>query len=288
MRYLIISDIHGNWAALEAAAEMLPSLSPAGILFLGDYITDGSDPQRILQMLRKINREYPCVFIRGNREEYFLKNRKQTDHSWQPCSHTGSLWYTAKHLTEMDLDWFAEMPISQSIPTPDATDFLICHGSPVSANDRMLGSKNKEHREEIIRCIDQDLLICGHSHRQEIYHIDAKRVIFCPSLGLPLMRNGIVPSQHMLQLDFSDDRWECSFLSVHYDTEAYIREMLDSPFASASKIWCRGIAQTLRTQQNVIVDCLVLAHKLAEEDECAGVVPLPEIYWEQAAAQLGI
>ena len=288
MRYIVISDIHGNWAALEAAVKMLPSLSPDGILFLGDYITDGADPQRIIRTLHQIECVYPCTFILGNREEYFLKNRLNPDPTWQPCSHTGSLWYTAKHLTEEDLEWFAQMPISKVICPHDAPDFMICHGSPVAANDRMLGSKNKEHREEMIRSIDQNLLICGHSHRQEIYYIDNKRVIFCPSLGLPLMRNGTIPSQHMLQLDLTDGCWECSFLSVNYNIEAYVRDMLASPFASASKVWCRGIAQTLRTQQNVIVDCLVLAHKLAAEDGCTAVVPLPEIYWEKAAAQLGI
>ncbi|MBR4959929.1 MAG: metallophosphoesterase [Clostridia bacterium] len=157
MRYVIISDIHGNWAALEAVRDMLPSLLPDGVLFLGDYVTDGSDPQRVLRNLREIQEEYPCSLILGNREEYFLKNRYHPDPSWQPCSHTGSLWYTARHLTEKDLDWFATLPVSKVIHPAEGMDFMICHGSPLSACDSMLGRKNKERREQMVRSIQQDL-----------------------------------------------------------------------------------------------------------------------------------
>ena len=288
MRYIVISDIHGNWAALEAAREMLIKLRPDGVLFLGDYITDGSDPQRIMRNLREIADEYPCHFILGNREEYFLKNRVHSDPTWQPCSHTGSLWFTAQHLTDADLDWFAKMPVSEVIHSSGMPDFMICHGSPVSAFDSLLGRKNKERRKAMVYGIDQDLLLCGHTHRQEIYEIGDKKILFCPSLGMPLKRNGIFPAQHMIQLDAVDGNWQHTFLTVSYDLETYIREMQDSPFGKIAGVWCRGIASTLRTQNNTVVDCLILAKKLAEEDGYDGSVPLPEKYWENAALQLGI
>lgn len=288
MRYIVISDIHGNWAALEAAREMLPELRPDGVLFLGDYITDGADPQRILRVLREIQQEYPCCFILGNREEYFLNNRANLDSAWQPCSQTGSLWYTACNLTTKDLDWFSQMPISQVVHTEGIPDFMICHGSPVSANDRMLGSKNREHREELVSDIAQKLLLCGHSHRQELYQIGDKRVLFCPSLGLPLMRNGIVPSQHMVQLDLVNGVWQHTFLSVSYDMEGYIQDLLKSSFAEIAPFWCRGIAATLRTQQNLVIDCLMRAKTLAEKDGLSLQETVPEKYWAQAAEQLGI
>lgn len=288
MRYIVISDIHGNWAALEAARDMLPYLQPDAILFLGDYITDGTDPQRILRTLREIQAAYRCFFILGNREEYFLKNRIQPNPHWKPCSQTGSLWYTAQHLTEADLDWFAQMPVSKIVHTEGVSDILICHGSPVSAYDRMLGSKNKEHREEIVRGISQNLLLCGHSHRQELYEIDDKRVLFCPSLGLPLMRNGVIPSQHMVQLDYSDGKWLHTILHISYDMESYIQNLLTSPLAAAAEYWCRGIAATLRTQQNLVIDVMVLAKKLAEDDGYVSEEPIPETYWAKAAEILGI
>jgi len=288
MRYIVISDIHGNWAALDGAREMLPALQPDGVLFLGDYITDGADPQRILRTLREIQKDYPCHFILGNREEYFLNTRVNLDSAWHPCSQTGSLWYTARNLTKIDLDWFSQMPISQVIHTEGAPDFMICHGSPVSANDRMLGSKNREHREEVVSSITQKLLLCGHSHRQELYQIGDKRVLFCPSLGLPLKRNGIIPSQHMVQLDLVDGIWQHTFLTVSYDMESYIQDLLNSPFAEIAPFWCRGIAATLRTQQNLVIDCLILAKTLAENDGFSEQEPVPEKYWAQAAKQLEI
>ncbi|MBQ8400345.1 MAG: metallophosphoesterase [Clostridia bacterium] len=288
MRYIVISDIHGNWAALEGARDMLPSLQPDAVLFLGDYITDGADPQRVLRVLREIRQEYRSTFILGNREDYFLRNRKQPDPAWQPCSQTGSLWYTAQHLTEEDLDWFTQMPVSQSIHTDGAPDILICHGSPDSVSEGLLGSKNRERRETVARSIGQNLLVCGHTHRQEIYEIDGKQILFCPSLGLPIMRNDRIPSQNMVQLDLADGIWRHTFLTVSYDVETYIQDLLSGPYAAASKVWCRGVAATLRTQQNRVIDCLLLAQKLSEEDGCTVSGPLPEIYWEQAAQQMAI
>jgi len=288
MRYMVISDIHGNYAALEAAVMQIQDLHPNGILFLGDYISDGPDPQRVLQTLRKISADYPCHFIRGNREEYFLKNRNSPDPSWQPCSHTGSLWYTAQHLSESDLDWFAQMPISCIIHSDTMPSFMICHGSPVSPYEGLLGSKNSPRREEVMNSIEQNLLLCGHTHRQEIYEIGNKRILFCPSLGLPIRRNGILPAQHMIQLDGINGRWEHTFLTVSYDMEGYIHEMLESPWGSVSGVWSKGIAHTLRTQNNTIVDCLILAKHLAQADSFSEATPIPDAYWEMAAEQLGI
>lgn len=46
VRYALISDIHGNYKALEAFLNYIEEQSIDGIICLGDYVTDSPYPQK--------------------------------------------------------------------------------------------------------------------------------------------------------------------------------------------------------------------------------------------------
>ena len=74
MKLAVISDLHGNYYALSEVMAFLREQQIDGIIGLGDFVTDGPFPQRMMEALRKMQDEFPCYLVRGNREEYLLEN----------------------------------------------------------------------------------------------------------------------------------------------------------------------------------------------------------------------
>ena len=99
MKLAVISDLHGNYYALAKVLAFLRSQEIDGIIGLGDFVTDGPFPQRMMRVLREMQEEFPCYLVRGNREEYLLENLRHPQ-NWKAGSSTsGLLDYTFRNLT---------------------------------------------------------------------------------------------------------------------------------------------------------------------------------------------
>lgn len=105
MKLAVISDLHGNYYALAKVLAFLRSQEIDGIIGLGDFVTDGPFPQRMMRVLREMQEEFPCYLVRGNREEYLLENIRHPQ-NWKAGSSTsGLLDYTFRNLTGQDLEF---------------------------------------------------------------------------------------------------------------------------------------------------------------------------------------
>lgn len=110
MKLAVISDLHGNYYALAKVLAFLRSQEIDGIIGLGDFVTDGPFPQRMMRVLREMQEEFPCYLVRGNREEYLLENIRHPQ-NWKAGSSTsGLLDYTFRNLTGQDLEFFEHLP----------------------------------------------------------------------------------------------------------------------------------------------------------------------------------
>ncbi len=71
-RTFVIGDIHGHLDVLE---KLIDSLNPQGgdkFVFLGDFVDKGPDSKGVIDYLIDLEKQYDCVFIRGNHEEWML------------------------------------------------------------------------------------------------------------------------------------------------------------------------------------------------------------------------
>ena len=93
MKLAVISDLHGNYYALSAVMEFLRRQQIDGIIGLGDFVTDGPFPQRMMGVLREMQEEFPCYLVRGNREEYLLENLWQPQ-NWKRVLRRAGFWIT--------------------------------------------------------------------------------------------------------------------------------------------------------------------------------------------------
>jgi diadenosine tetraphosphatase ApaH/serine/threonine PP2A family protein phosphatase len=120
MRYLVISDIHGNLEALESVLRVLDGRHDA-VLVLGDLVGYGADPNGVIDRVRGLD---PRLVIRGNHDK--VAAGLDDGESFNAVARSAVLW-TYEALTADNRAYLTALP-----PGPQTIDDLveICHGTP--------------------------------------------------------------------------------------------------------------------------------------------------------------
>ena len=189
MDIAVFADVHGNYIALERCLEYAFSRNISTFFFLGDYIGELAYPERTMQILYDLDNRYKCYFIKGNKEDYWLKYRAGGEKGWKDKNSTsGSLLYAYKSLTSEDFDFFAKLQPVREITVGEMTAITICHGSPNKINEKML--PDDDRTIEVMNCVKTSIILCGHSHVQRKIVHNEKCVLNPGAVGLPLFREG--------------------------------------------------------------------------------------------------
>ena len=183
----VFSDIHSNHIALDNCLEYSLMHNIDTFIFLGDYVSDLAYPQKTMQLLNKIRKEYPCFFIRGNKEEYYLNYRKNGLDFWKKGS-TGALLYTYERLTKSDFTFFESLPIMRRLSFENMPLLTICHGSPYSSTENM--KPDDKRTLQVMDETDSPIILCGHTHIQNQITNNNKTVLNGGSIGIPYNSNG--------------------------------------------------------------------------------------------------
>ena len=280
----LLADIHSNSVALEAALEALRPLKLDGLVFLGDYVCDFPEPQKTMALLRQAQSEWPCTFIRGNRDEYIMERRQGKQAHWQDGSHSGSLLYTFDHLTDGDIDWLESMPDTRTLAFPGIPPFTICHASPGNAYEWLYEAGEDRIRQALVDT-GHRLLVCGHSHYQETMAFEEGQVVFVGSVGCAM---GEAAVADFAVLHGSKGGFSVQHGRVPYDPQPLLQAFQDSGLARRAPCWARAMGHHVLTGENTSLDLLYRVRELARAaGEDQGPL-IAEHYWEQAADELGL
>jgi predicted phosphodiesterase len=117
MRYLILSDIHANVTALDAALEAVKGRWDK-VLCLGDVVGYGPDPNEVIDRIRKLD----ALAIRGNHDKAGSGIANADD--FNPVARNVALW-TRDQLRPENRKWLEELPTG-----PAAVEgFTLVHGA---------------------------------------------------------------------------------------------------------------------------------------------------------------
>jgi len=121
MRYLILSDIHGNLEALQAALADTPAATVDRVLVLGDLVGYGADPNAVTECIRQLA---TCSVIRGNHDKVATGLEPAT--RFNHLARRAVEW-TRDTLTADNHAWLRALP-QGPLAVDDAVE--ICHGTP--------------------------------------------------------------------------------------------------------------------------------------------------------------
>ncbi len=277
MRVAVISDIHGNYKALEAFLEYIRIHPVEAIIGLGDYVTDSPYPRRTLSMLYEMEKTYPCYLLRGNREEYLLLNRRQ-DQGWHICSPNGALYYTYQQVTEADLDWMEAMPSERAVRLGDCPILTLCHGAPglIRGNfefDRILW-------EQAMQQLETRYLLGGHTHHQTVDVLYGKTYLNPGSLGLPIDGQGRHAQFAVMEGDAHS--WRVETKTIDYDVDGFLRDFRESGMEEYGLYLTKAVKKTLVTGQNYFYYSVCEACKISHK----ALPDTSEEVWRQVAERL--
>ena len=153
MRTLILSDVHSNLDALDAAL-----LAAHGeydqIWNLGDVVGYGAYPNECAERMRSVGK----VHLRGNHDR--VSAGLETPESFNPTAAYAAIW-TGLQLKPENLEWLRELP--QGPVYPNGTEVALVHGSPYDEDEYIvtLGDAFEVLREQA-----SILTFFGHTHLQ--------------------------------------------------------------------------------------------------------------------------
>ena len=175
MRIVIISDIHGNLAALDA----LPERDYDVLWCIGDLVDYGPRPHEVVQQIG----ERAAVCVRGNHDNAagFAVDPECSPPYKRLAAET--LGYTQQVCTNSDLAYLRSLPLYREIRV-DGTRFYLVHAMPSNPLFGYCPEESDLWSGEV-RAVDADVLVVGHTHTPFL-RIEGETSILNPgSLGQP-------------------------------------------------------------------------------------------------------
>lgn len=182
MKAAVLSDIHGNGTALNYAIRDLKSLGIKKIIILGDVVMKGPMPLEVLEMLNDKYLEI-LAWIKGNTDMWF----EEVSETFIPSSDKENELYSyykfAKDaLSEKQISFIKNLPLSSSIML-NGVKILCVHGTPQSIIEAIDDSVSEDEIRKAIKGVDEQIILCGHSHTSFIGEVDGKRIFNVGSVG---------------------------------------------------------------------------------------------------------
>jgi predicted phosphodiesterase len=151
MRFLILSDVHANLTALEAAlAESKGKWEKA--VCLGDVVGYGPDPNEVIERIRNLG----AVTIRGNHDK--VGSGLTSAEDFNPVARAAAMW-TREHLRPENRTYLEQLPLG-----PISVDgFSMVHGAIHDEDEYVVAPA--QALESLLEAPSQ-ITFFGHTHLQ--------------------------------------------------------------------------------------------------------------------------
>lgn len=242
----IISDMHGNLAALEAVLADLEGVSHDAVVVAGDLAMMGPRPKETMARIRALG--VPTIL--GNTDVYLLAD--------ESTSHVGELnaWVKGE-LDAGDVRYLTSLPREHRITPPNGRspedDLLVVHATPTDVEAVLnlepdpTGAFPLTPEGEAVALLGDakaNLIVFGHIHRFSQGIVGGQRLASVGAVGFPF--DGDTRAAYGLAA-WDGANWALAPRRVAYDHEAVAAELeaRDIPLAALA-------AARLRTARFVL------------------------------------
>lgn len=186
MKVGILSDIHGNNRALDAACKELKSEGIYKIIVAGDLVGYYYNIKKVIARLA----EFDSYIIRGNHEDLLVEAKRTGTITEEFRSKYGSsLSLALQDLNIEELNFLANLQHPKSI-TLDSLQILISHGSPWDINEYLYSDSDIATWNKFLQ-YKENFFVIGHTHQQLIKRVNSKIIINPGSIGQNRIKGGI-------------------------------------------------------------------------------------------------
>jgi putative phosphoesterase len=239
VRLAVVSDIHGNLAALEAIIADLEVVAPDQVVQMGDVAAIGPRPAEVVDRLREL--EWPGVV--GNTDEILWDDSMRAEQqrrapklqNWLRVLFEVLAPWAQDRLGEDRLGWLRVLPREWR-----QDDVLAVHASPADLWRAPMPDANDDELRAAFGDQGARLIVYGHIHRPFVRQLPDLTIANSGSVGLPY-----------------DGDWRPSYLLVDdgipevrrlkYDVEREVYDLATTGFPL--KAWLEAVQRTGRFSQ---------------------------------------
>src|SRR3954447_23269356 len=213
----IVTDIHANRPALQAALRRIDELGIEDVYCGGDLVGYGPHPNEVCALIQE--RAIPTIY--GNYDYAIARDLHDcgcayiTPHDREIGQQ--SVEWTLEHTDQRSKDFMRELPFDLRFTVGETSVHLV-HGSPRKVNEYLFEDKPASLYERLAAAEDADALVFGHTHKPWIHEYGGVQFVNCGSVGKP--KDGD-PRGAFAVLDSDGTRIE----RVAYDAETVAREV---------------------------------------------------------------
>ncbi len=180
----VITDIHANLPALQAALARIEELEIETVFCGGDLVGYGPHPNEVCTLIAE--RKIPTIY--GNYDYAIAR-----DHDDCGCAYITahdrelgqrSVEWTLTHTSQESKDFMLDLPFDLHFPV-GATDVHLVHGSPRKVNEYLFEDKPARLYERLAAAETDPVLVFGHTHKPWLHEYGGVLFVNCGSIGKP-------------------------------------------------------------------------------------------------------
>ncbi len=210
MRIAIISDIHGNLVALQAALDDIARQNVDRTICLGDVAVMGPQPREVIGHLRDTG--IPVVM--GNTDQWLLNPEPWVDDGDESWPQVANELWAAAQLDEADRAAVAGYVPTLPLDFGDGFTLLCYHGSPRSFNDPVRPTTSEEELDGWFPDSRALVMAGGHTHEAMIRRYGTSLLINPGSIGLPVIMTVEGRAINPAWAEYALVDWNASMLSI--------------------------------------------------------------------------
>ncbi len=226
-RVAVITDIHANLPALEAALRRVDELAPDAVFCGGDLVGYAPHPNEVCALIE--SRGIPTIY--GNYDYAIGRELEDCGCAYRDRHERElgdrSVAWTLGHTSPEPKTFLRGLPFDLTFEMGDRRVRLV-HGSPRKVNEYLFEPPDKPARlyERLAASAEADVLVFGHTHKPWVHEYGGVLFVNCGSVGKP--KDGDPRGAFaLLELD-AQGRVRVSIERVGYDAEAVAREIASS------------------------------------------------------------
>lgn len=218
----VITDIHANLPALQAALARIEKLDIDRVYCGGDLVGYGPHPNEVCRMIEA--RGMPTIF--GNYDYSIARELDDcgcayvTQHDRELGQR--SVAWTLAHTDGRSKDFMCDLPFDLRFEVGTVPVHLV-HGSPRKVNEYLFEEKPARLYERLAAAEAADVLVFGHTHKPWIHEYGGVLFVNCGSVGKP--KDGDPRAAFAILEWDGGSQLRVSIERVAYDAEAVAAEV---------------------------------------------------------------
>jgi predicted phosphodiesterase len=182
----VLSDIHGNVAALEAVLADIAPHGPDRLWVAGDLLLGGPRPAEVVARIQDLERAGAHV-VAGNTDIAVADSDFTAAFPWLdevPTSNRDAAEWARDQLSDEQLDWVRRLPVERRVWEGDTLALLV-HASPGSQTAGLPPDLDPPTTIARVTRTDARVICCGHTHIADLRDLGRKLIVNPGSCGFP-------------------------------------------------------------------------------------------------------